>query len=1179
MFMGTLVCLSLFTLAQGNEYDHWAFGTGVHMDFSGGGAPVVSCTLSINSFEASAVWSNPANGDFIAYTDGATVYNGQNNNTLSNGTGLTANSSSIESALILPKPGATLDEFYIFHNNITNAYWSEADMSIGANGTVTSKNNFLQATGTERCGTAPHGTFCPAYWMMITSGNDSVTAYLIDTNGVSSTPVTTATGISGGSARGNIVFSEDFTKMAMSVENSGMYVCDFDNNTGQTSNWTSIGTVTNGFGSAWSPDGTKLYYTSGYGQYLFQYNFTNSTQTQLGGPGLSYLALAPDGKIYISKYGQTSLGVINLPNAAGTGCNFQISGFSISGSSTCVCRWGLPNPFHVNIGTHPSEPDTIYLCTGEDTLFTTQISGDYYLWNTGDTTASVLLDSAGLYYCTIGLGDCSSSDSVYVEYVDEVSIAANTVCLGDSTQFSYSTQMPASSILSYTWDFGDGSTSSQASPSHLYAAGNTYYVTLAFETTSGCILDTFMNVVVHPNPDPSFSVGNECDGTAVQFTDNSVSAGPPIISKSWDVNTDGSIDYTSPNPDHIYPGHGIYTATFYVVDAQGCDDSLSTDVFVHAVPNADFTVDPVCFNEVHAFQDSSTIALGAIVNWLWSFGDGDTSALPSPNHEFQTPGSHNVTLVVTSDSGCSDDITLNTLAYHLPVPGFTLDSICLNETAFFSPTSTSQSGTILQYSWNLGDGTSTTVQSPSHNYTSPGLFSVAHSVITNFGCTDTIVQNIRVYPIPHTAFGWTNNVCVGDDLPFTDQSSIANVTPGGDAIVSWVWELDSDTFSLQPNPIYYTQTFGSINIRLTTTSNYGCTTFDENAAFIFPLPKASFMADPACQHDTTNFIDLSKIPMGLVNQWSWNFGDDSTSNEQFPGHPYGAPGTYDVSLVVSSNNGCKDTTFRTVKIHESPVVDYDISPLAGCTDLQVNLVDKSTIGNGTLSTDWIVRGRSVSNQREASIVLKNDTTLPVHYRIFLSSTSDEGCNVGAWLNDTVTVYPRPVAKFDILTNGLGMYDPTVEFDNRTNGAFKYLWTFGDGDSSQQFQPTHFYQRHGNYPISMWAWNEFNCPDSLEKILDLDPITTLYVPNTFTPNGDGDNDVWMAQGFNEDQPFFVQVWDRWGEVIFESSDIYTGWDGTAKGVRKAPTGSYSYYIKFTTSKGEIQELLGLVNLVR
>ncbi|MEQ9188040.1 MAG: PKD domain-containing protein [Cryomorphaceae bacterium] len=1180
IFTFGLLCLSAQAQAQGNEYDHWAFGSGVHMDFTGGGTPVVSCTLAINSSEASAVWSHPSTGDFIAYTNGATVYNGQNNNILANGTGLTANASSIESALILPKPGYSMDHFYIFHNNIFNTYWSEADMSIGTNGTVTSKNNFLQATGTERCGTAPHGSICPAYWLMISKAtNDSVAAYLIDTGGISSTPVVTSTGITGGNARGNIVFSEDFTKMAMSVENVGMFVCDFNDTSGVTSNWTQIGTVTNGFGSAFSPDGTKLYYTSGYGQYLYQYNFSNSTQTLLGGPGLSYLALAPDGKIYISKYGQNTLGVINAPNLAGTTSNFQISGFTISTNTTCVCRWGLPNPFHVNIGTHPSEPDSIFLCTGEDTLFTTQIQGESYLWNTGDTTQSIFLDSGGLYYCTIGMGDCSSSDSVFVEYVDEVSISATTGCLGDTTFFTYNTQMPPSSIASYTWDFGDGSTSSQASPGHMYSAGNTYSVTLEIETNTGCILDTFVSAIVHPNPDPSFSVGNECDGNAVQFIDNSAAAGPPIVSKNWDVNTDGSIDYTSSNPDHIYPGHGTYTATFYVVDALGCDDSLSKDVFVHAVPNADFEVDPVCFNEVHAFGDSSTIALGDIVNWVWSFGDGNTSTLQHPSYEFSTPGSHNVTLLVTSDSGCSDEITLNTLAYHLPTLGFSFDSICLNETAVFSPSSTSQSGTILQYMWDLGDGTTTTVQSPNHAYATAGLYTVAHSVITNFGCTDTLSQNIRVYPIPHTAFGWTNNVCEGEDLPFTDQSSIANVTPGGDEIVSWVWEIDSDTFSLQPDPVYTSSQYGSIHIRLTTTSNYGCTTFDENDAFIFPIPKASFIAEPACQHDTTVFKDLSKIDLGLVNQWNWSFGDDSTSTEQFPQHVYTSPGTYVVTLTIASNKGCRDTTKRSLTIFESPVVDYEISPLSGCTDLEVRVVDKSSIGVGSLSSEWFVRGESVSKFKEASVVLENDTTLPVRYRFYLTSTSDQGCKVSVMLSDTVTVFPRPKAKFDILTNGYGMYDPTVEFDNRTNGAFKYLWTFGDGDSSKQFQPMHYYKRHGTYPVSMWAWNEYACPDSLEKILVFDPVTTIYVPNTFTPNGDGDNDVWMAKGFNEDQPFNVQVWDRWGNTIFESNAMELGWDGKVNGVRKASTGSYSYYIKFTASDGEVRELYGMVNLIR
>jgi PKD repeat protein len=783
-FLGTA-----FTCVSQNSYDHWAFGSGMHIDFTSG-TPTISCNTSINSQEASAVWSNPVTGAFLAYTDGNTVYNGQTNATLSNGTGLTANSSSIESALILPKPGQTLNDIYIFHNNITNTYWSEADLSSGTNGTVTSKNNFLQASGSERCGTAPHGNICPAYWVMISKGmNDSVAVYLVDTNGISATPVVTSTGISGGSARGNIVFSEDCTKIGMSVESKGMYVANFNANTGATSGWTKIGNTTNGFGSAFSPDGTKIYYTSAYGGTLYQYNFSNSTQTALGGSSLSYLALAPDGQIYISKYGSASLGVISSPNAAGTACGFNVSGLTWSLGSSCLCRWGLPNPFHVDIGYHPVAPDTIVLCPGEDTLFTTQVTGDTFNWNTGATTQSVLLDSAGLYYCTIGFGDCASSDSVYLIYLDDVEISGNDVCQSDTTFFTHTTLMPASNIQGYLWDFGDGNTGASANPFHIYSYGDTFDVTLTLTTNSGCELDTSMTVIVHPKPVPAFSFENVCDGSAVQFQSNATEGSASIVSHSWDVTNNGTTDFANLNPQFQYSTFGQYAVEYKVEDALGCKDSLVKPLFVHPIPVADFGVENECFNVAQAFFDSSTVAVGNIANWNWAFGDGATSTLAGPTHLYNAPGTYTVNLTIESDSGCFDSKSMNTVVYFLPIADFYADSVCENVAAAFNSASSAQSGNISQYGWEFGDGVDAAVSSVLHDYDNPGLFDVMHTVVSNYGCVDTIWKPIRIYPAPVTAFRWKNNVCQGDDLPFYDQSMLVQITPGGDEIANWEWIL------------------------------------------------------------------------------------------------------------------------------------------------------------------------------------------------------------------------------------------------------------------------------------------------------------------------------------------------------------------------------------------------------
>jgi len=1171
-----LVCSNVGS-AQ-NYYDHWAFGTNVHIDFTSG-TPSVSCNSSINSSEAAAVWSNPATGSFIAYTSGNVVYNGQTHNVLANGTGLTANASSIESALILPKPGASIDVFYIFHNNITNTYWSEADVSIGTNGTVTSKNNFLQATGTERCGTAPHASICPAYWLMISkNGNDSVAAYLIDSNGISSTPVATSTGISGGNARGNIVFSEDFTKIGMSVENKGMYIANFNNATGQTSNWVKIGSTTSGFGSAFSPDGTKVYYTSTFGGTLYQYNLSNSTQTALGGSGLSYLALAPDGKIYISKYGQKTLGVIQSPNSAGTASSFAISGLTIPGASTCVCRWGLPNPFHVDIGHHPSEPDTITLCPGEDTLYTSVVSGDTFLWNTGATTQSILLDSQGLYYATIGFGDCSSSDSVYLQYVDGVEISSNTVCQSDTTRFEHSTPMPAANIASYSWDFGDGNSSSLANPSHVYSYGDTFLVTLEIETYSGCVLDTFMKVVVHPNPIPEFSFENVCDGNSVTFLDQGIEGSATVISRSWDIENDGTTDYALDSINHLYSSFGTYSVEYKLLDALGCADSMVKTVYIHPMPVADFEVENECLNVVHQFVDSSEVALGSFDSFTWNFGDGNSSTLQSPTHTYVTAGSKTVTLTVVTDSGCVDSKTLTTQVYHLPVADFNADSVCENVAASFNDASTTQSGILTQYSWTFGNGQSSNVMSPSHDYDNPGLYNVKHIVVSNYGCRDTVEHKIRIYPAPQTAFGWLNNVCQGDPLPFYDQSIIQQVTPGGDQIVDWEWIVNDEFFSSDPSPTYQTVDYQSFHVRLTTFSNYGCSTFVENVAQIFPLPKASFIQDPACQDYPSKFESTSVIPFGLVDKWQWDFGDGGISNVEKPEHAYADPGEYEINLQIQSNKGCVDSVSGKILIPETPKVDFSVDPSEGCTPLQVTLRNKSVMYTGDMAYNWYVNNEKVSSASNPNITLINDTLEPRYFSVRLQATSELGCTRSAKLEDVITVYPAPKAKFNFALDDFNMFNPAVSFTNISEHSVRWNWSFGNGESSTDFSPNYYYEKHGRYNVHLKAWNAYECTDTVSNLLVLDPVTMLYIPSAFTPNNDGDNDTWGVKGHNENNGFQIKVWDRWGHLVFESDDMNFAWDGYMVNGKLAPIGVYAYHIIYRTSKDEPRELTGQFSVV-
>ncbi|MGB1008461.1 MAG: hypothetical protein ACPGVP_01975 [Thiolinea sp.] len=316
-----------------------------YVNFSSG-TPVVTSGTSVpqtGSFEGTATLINPLTGELLLLTDGNAIYNGANGNMLANGDALGGHSSSTEAALIVPKPGSTdYSQFYVFSNSFATGTgateainYAEIDMNQGVDGTVTSKGNQLLAGDTgEALDVVPHANG-QDYWVLAFDTPGQIKAFLVNSSGISTTPVTSATGMTGDVNRASINHREDFSKLALSYydTSSGVIaIADIDRNTGQVSNVQQIQTGNLGYATAFSPDGSKLYYSigsEGYSGVAWQYDLNNNVATSLGGTGLGGPRLAPDKKIYWARYGQPWLAVVNNPDNAGTASNFVADGLSL----------------------------------------------------------------------------------------------------------------------------------------------------------------------------------------------------------------------------------------------------------------------------------------------------------------------------------------------------------------------------------------------------------------------------------------------------------------------------------------------------------------------------------------------------------------------------------------------------------------------------------------------------------------------------------------------------------------------------------------------------------------------------------------------------------------------------------------------------------------------------------
>jgi hypothetical protein len=308
--------------------------------------PKITCKTPVGqsvSNGGSANFTDPDSGKLRLYTDGVTVFNGQTNQALENGTALGGIRNHLGTAMIVPAIGTNPNLFYIFSSNGNIVYFSVADLSMGSNGTVIRKKELLSNNTGHTLGVVPH-TNGTDLWILVFNKADKIDAYKLNSSGLARLPVTSNTGFTGNIASGSIVHSPNYDTLALGWGNKRIATAKIDRSTGKISDFKEIITGTVGYATAFSPDGSKLYYTYGafgYSGTPWQFDLKNQTKTQLsltagfGGPKLAH-----NGKIYWTGINKKALSVVNNPNKVGTGVNFALDSIVING---CSGSYNLPN--------------------------------------------------------------------------------------------------------------------------------------------------------------------------------------------------------------------------------------------------------------------------------------------------------------------------------------------------------------------------------------------------------------------------------------------------------------------------------------------------------------------------------------------------------------------------------------------------------------------------------------------------------------------------------------------------------------------------------------------------------------------------------------------------------------------------------------------------------------------
>ena len=723
--------------------------------------------------------------------------------------------------------------------------------------------------------------------------------------------------------------------------------------------------------------------------------------------------------------------------------------------------------------------------------FTDATTGDVdtWLWDFGDGQTSTLQNpsheytSAGQYTVSLtATGPAGEDTATQAGYIDvspapvaPVAAFSGTPTSGVAPLTVAFTDATTGDVDTWLWDFGDGQTSTLQNPSHEYTSAGQYTVSLTATGPAGEDTATqagYIDVSPAPvAPVAAFS-GTPTSGVApltVAFTDATTG---DVDTWLWDFG-DGQTS-TLQNPSHEYTSAGQYTVSLTATGPAGEDTATQAgyiDVSPAPVaPVAAFSGTPTSGVAplTVAFTDATT---GDVDTWLWDFGDGQTSTLQNPSHEYTSAGQYTVSLTATGPAG-EDTATQAGYIDVSPAPVAPVAAFSGTPTSGVAPLTVAftdaTTGDVDTWLWDFGDGQTSTLQNPSHEYTSAGQYTVSLTATGPAG-EDTATQagyiDVSPAPVaPVAAFSGTPTSGVAPlTVAFTDATT-------GD-VDSWLWDFgDGQTSTLQ-NPSHEYTSAGQYTVSLTATGPAGEDTatqagyIDVSPAPVAPVAAFSGTPTSGVAPLTVAFTDATT---GDVDSWLWDFGDGQTSTLQNPSHEYTSAGQYTVSLTATGPAG-EDTATQAGYIDVSPapvapVAAFSGTPTSGVAPLSVAFTDATT---GDVDTWlWDFGDGQTSTLQNPS----HEYTSAGQYTVSLTATGPAGEDTATQAG-YIDVSPAPVAPVAAFsgTPTSGVAPLTVAFTDATTGDVDtWLWDFGDGQTSTLQNPSHEYTSAGQYTVSLTA---------------------------------------------------------------------------------------------------------------
>lgn len=791
-------------------------------------------------------------------------------------------------------------------------------------------------------------------------------------------------------------------------------------------------------------------------------------------------------------------------------------------------------------------------CVGTTIQLNTPAAGSYAWSGPGGFTSNLQNPTipgasaamGGVYTVTATTGGCMATATTSVT-MNALPIPApsNTgaYCLGANIQLN------VGAYTSYTWS-GPGSFSSNSQNPGISSAAlsNAGSYSVAVTDANGCIGGAATNVVVNPLPTPVVNSPTTCENTTIGLTATGGTA------FAWSGPGGYSSTTQNPNiPSATTSMTGNYTVT--VTDANGCVNTgvASVSVIALPIPTA-ATGGAVC--------DGATLNLSSNggTSYSWTGPNGFSSASQNPNIPAATLAAGGIYTVVVTANTCTAAATVSATINPLPNPNIITNSpICVGQGLNLNGTGG------ISYSWTGPNGFTSTSQNP--NVSSTSLNNGGNYVLTVTdanGCVNTTNTNVTINPLPN-ASATGGSAC---------ENMNTSLSANGGATYTWSGP-NGFSSNLQNPTITNAQFAANGQYTVVVTSAAGCVSMAFASVVVNPAPVPQIITNsPIC---VNNILNLTATG-GVSYNWTGPNGfGASVATATINANTTLYSGNYQV--LVTDANGCQASTSANAVINPLPIPNVTALNNTGCSPVcaTFNLTSNSPI----VSSSWTMGDGSVASGTSVNACYATTGI----YTITATVTDVNGCSNTA--QNFSEVYPTPVADFNHAPlKPVVNVDQEVTFTDASHGATisNWNWYF---NSTAQFtsnlqNPTFMYTEPGTYAVALVVKSDKGCIDTIVRQLVVGEDYGVYVPNAFSPNGDGLNDIFQPKGFGIVK-YEIQIFDRWGEKVFQTKNFEQGWDGKfqGRGGEVIEEGSYTWLINVTSVFGKAHELKGHVTLIK